>query len=165
MSLKKIASALYFFIFYFALATPAQAGLIGDTIFATGSSLSPSSAVVDTAIEFSAVNSYLNFDFSDSHLTITSTTGVGWGNFGNFVFSGFNEDITDVFIFSNDGFTGGIVDNFSFDATKISLDMNTGRSGRSLIFQINTAVPEPSSLAILFLGLMCIRLARKKQNS
>jgi len=68
------------------LATPTQAGLIGDTIVCyCGSSLSTSSAVVGTAIEFSAVNSYLNFDFSNSHLTITSTTSLGWGNFSNFL--------------------------------------------------------------------------------
>lgn len=164
MSLKKIASSLYFLIFYFALVTPAQAGLVGHTISATGNTLSPSTAVVGSDVEFSGIFGRLNFDFSDSHLTITSTSSIGWGNFGNYIFSDFDEDITDVFIFSNEGFTGGIVDNFSFDATSISLDMNAGHSGRSLIFQINTAVPEPSSLVFLFLGLMGIGLVRKNRT-
>src|SRR6266571_316262 len=74
---------------------PAQATLIGDTINGTGTFLAPGSATIGAGVEFTGIIGFINFDFGADTLTLTPTAGfIGWGGFGNYVFSGFDEVIT-----------------------------------------------------------------------
>jgi hypothetical protein len=47
----------------FGAATGAHASLIGNTVTATGLTLGPATAVVNSGIEFSGIANYIKFDF------------------------------------------------------------------------------------------------------
>ncbi len=68
-------------------------------------------------------------------------------------------------ISSNTGFYGGIVDNFSSSANSFTLDMQSG--GRTidsvLVFDFVFAdVPEPGTIALMLIGLVCVGISRRK---
>ena len=144
---------------------PAQATLIGQTISASGTTLTPGSATIGAGPEFQGINSIVVFDFGASTLTLSLQifSSATWTGFGNYVFSGFTPTITNVSIGSNNGFSGAVVSNFSFTANSITLDMSNGNafnasSNPTLVFDIATAtataVPEPSTLPLLGAGLV-----------
>jgi len=137
---------------------PARANLIGDTVTVDGIWISPGSATVGAGIEFSGVAGYINFDFDASSLTITNDVLHQWAGFGNYVFSGFDDIITGVSIAENTGFSGTIIDNYSFTSNTLTLDMQSGFTspGAVLVFDINTIepVPEPSNYLLLGTGLV-----------
>jgi hypothetical protein len=150
--------------------TPVRANpnLIGVTVTATGTDLSPPTATIGPGIEFTGISGDMNFDFDANSLTVTSQGNLtGWGGFGPYTFSGFTEPITSLSIGSNNGFAGKIVDNFSFTTDSITLDMSDGSvnsAGGTLVFNINSStnsVPDAgSSLAMLggsLIGLAALR--------
>ena len=156
-----LAVASIFFAANTFFAMPAHATLIGQTITATGITLTPTTATIGPGVEFIGIIGFMNFDFGASTLTLTPTVnGVGWGGFLNYVFSGFDDLITGLSISSNSGFSGTVVTNFSFGPHSITLDMNAGGAADSrsiLIFDIVSSastVPEPSSMALIGLGLL-----------
>ena len=114
--MKKIGVFLLGFLLL-AFVGMANATLIGDDISASGSHLNPGTATIGAGVEFIGIGSYLSFDFADSTLNIFNSSAVGWGDFGDYVFSDFDDIITGVAIASNTGFTGNIIDNFSFTSS------------------------------------------------
>ena len=153
----------------FGVTTGAHASLIGNTITATGTSVSPGTAVIGSGIEFSGIFDYINFDFGASTLTLTSPiSGVSWSGFGDYVFSGFTDVITGLTIASNKGFSGDVITDFSFGAHSITLNMDAGRAqnkNAELVFNIATAptnVPEPGTVAMFGLGMLSLVASRRK---
>ena len=167
----KLALVTVAFLGNLLLATiPAQATLIGDTINGTGISLTPGSATIGAGVEFTGINGFINFDFGADTLTLTSNANVGWSGFGNYVFSGFDEVITNLSIGSNAGFSGDLISTFSFTSDSITLDMNLGSAlvGAALVYNItNNAVdvPEPSTLALFGTALAGLAALRRRRQA
>jgi hypothetical protein len=152
--------------------TPAKAILIGDTITATGTGLNPGSATIGAGVEFAYFFPLggFQFDFGANTLTVNNGfIGSTPANFGDYVFAGFDEVIESVSIASNTGFSGPIVDNFSFDAHSITLDMHNGRMNHRdsvLVFNITEAsapVPEPATAMLVGLGLLGLACTRRRR--
>jgi hypothetical protein len=164
--MKSIIHSASLIILALGLAAAARADLTGDTITASGLFVGPSSATVTPTADFSGIFGYVNFDFAANTLTVTPTTSVSWGGFGPYTF-GFNDTITGVSIASNTGFSGGIVDNFSFNSNSLTLDMSSGLAyaGSALVFDITStngqAVPDSGSTVALLgaamVGLVAFR--------
>lgn len=177
MAASMLAATLSTFV------TPAKAILIGDTITATGSGLHPydrrsdGSATIGAGVEFSWVANNLLFDFGANTLTVTNHGIVGGvTSEEHFVFAGFDEVIESVSIASNTGYSGTffvgfaktIVNNFSFDAHSITLDMSDWRANpaSALVFNITEAsapVPEPATAMLVGLGLLGLACTRRRR--
>ena len=149
------------------LALPARAGLIGDTLTATGTSLNPSTATVGAGVEFTGIGSSLQFNFDATTLTVTDLyANHGWGGFGFYTFTDLSSVFTNVSIASNTGsWYGGIVNNFSFTDHTVTFDLNNGgHSGGALVFNLqstaNTVPDSGATVALLggaLLGLVALR--------
>jgi hypothetical protein len=135
--------------------SPARASLIGDTVTATGFNLFPGSATIGAGVEFAGVSSYISFDFAADTLTLLPVGDlIGFESFGFYVFGAFDDTILNVSIATNTGFSGSVVQNFSYDAHSITLDMSSTQiaEGAQLVFHIQTApagVPDTASSAML----------------
>lgn len=147
------------------LGTHAQAGLLGDTISATGFNLSPGMATIADGPEFRGIgytDTYLAFDFADTTLTLTivaapGVLGMTWSAFSPYVFSGFTSPLVDMYVESNNGFAGTLLTGFSVFDDRISIDFSQGSAccapDAKLVYRIVTApVPEPASGILLLAG-------------
>jgi hypothetical protein len=169
------------------VATSAHASLLDSTISATGTGLHPVHGTTDGTQEFAIYTTfaggprpqyrdYVVFDFSENTLTITTpVAGITWGDWGSYVFSGFTDTITGVTVnaaasqgFGNDLANSDLVKDLTFDAHRISFDFNGGSSQNKnarLVFDITTQsaeVPEPTTVALMGLGLLGAVAARRK---
>lgn len=154
------------------LSATANATLIGDTITATGLSLTPATATVGAGPEFVFFDGAIAFDFDASTLTISNPVPgrANWGDFGDYVFGGFDEIITGLSIASNTGFSGAPLSNFSFTANSITVSWGDGSAtGQAqLVFDIQTQaaaqVPEPDTLFLAGLGVSALAIWRRRRQ-
>jgi hypothetical protein len=175
---RTLASSLQVIVLSVAMwgAPVAHATLIGDTFSATGSQLVTNFSTIGAGAEATGIGGRLDFDFGASSLTVTQTQSLlSFSVFGNYVFSGLDwvgdptGIITGITIASNDGFTGGLVNNFSFTDHSITFNLDPGTStpgiGKSVVFNIvtNHSVPEPTILALFGLGLAGLGFSRRRK--
>jgi hypothetical protein len=59
--------------------TSAHASLIGQTISASGTALSPNCATIGDGVEFTAILGHLNLDFDSDTLTVSTQGPIGDG--------------------------------------------------------------------------------------
>ncbi len=81
------------------LSQTVQAGMIGDTINASGYSMTPAAATIDTTVEFTGINGFMDFDFDEGTLEIRVADiggGLIWGGFGLYEFTAFDDVITSI---------------------------------------------------------------------
>jgi hypothetical protein len=166
--MKQITRFASILVIALGLAASAHANLTGDTITTSGLYVGPTSATVTPTADFTGIFGYVNFDFAATTLTVTPTTGVSWSGFGPYTFT-FNDTITGVSIASNTGFSGGIVNNFSFNSDSLTLDMSSGEAnnGSALVFDIAStngqAVPDSgSTVALLGAAMVCLVAFRRR---
>lgn len=150
----------------------ANASLMGDTINASGASLSPGSATIGSGVEFTGIHGFVSFDFGDDTLVITSHNQLsGWSSFGDYVFSGFDEIINSFSLISNDGFNADFISNFGFNANSITLRMDSGsvsdwQTGATAVFSINAnTVPEPESLTLMLSAFTILGAVSRRRNT
>jgi hypothetical protein len=161
------------------VSTGAQAGLIGDTITGTGTGLvsanGTNSAVIGNSFEFVGMGGKVWFDFTPTQLILTvQNKNVCWGDMGTYVFSGFDDTITSfVWAPENNNLISGITAaDLSFANHSLSVRVHAGgpiNVNSALDFNINvpvsvpgTSIPEPTSVALLGLGLLGFAAARRK---
>jgi hypothetical protein len=155
------------FIAALFVATTSRATLIGDTIDATGTLLSPGSATIGSGVEFLGIDGFLGLDFGASTLTLASSSGLlSFQGLGLYTFSGFDDTITGISTASNGGWTGSVLTPL-FDAHSITLDMSDSSlvSGAQLVFNIQTSsrVPDHGGTIALFgMALVGLVVARRK---
>jgi hypothetical protein len=148
---------------------PANASLIGDTIFATvvNNNITPGSAVVGAGIEFLGGHAPLNFDFGENTLTISCQFdfgNAGWiDSYSSITFSGFTEEIIAINRVSSLGFGNSTLSLESFSQHSFTLLDATGGidasnvqfEDRKIVYNIETSsvpTPEPATILLMAFG-------------
>lgn len=174
--MKKLVKMVVLFGVWCSLVSSAH----GLTLTGSGLGVNESKEISD-GVEFTGLAGYVGFDFEehDNYITLTlvntkSAIGLMWLNYGNYKFSGF-ENITDMYILSNNKYYGKVINNFKYDDSSITLDFSIGGFGLScsrdqeLVFYIETEttpiapVPEPATSMLMMGGLLSLvgRFRRK----
>lgn len=183
-ALKKAVFAATFAAAGFA--TSAQAALIGDEITLTGkidgSMVSSRNATIGAGNEFTGIASYLNFNFDQDTLIVTVNKlpikdYTFSANLGSFVFSGFDDKITELKVIKDtpkfNNFDAG---DFFLNTSDNSITLNFSgvrpqNNESTFIAGIATSagapaasVPEPTTIALFGLGLLAVTAFRRKSG-
>jgi hypothetical protein len=162
----------------------ANAGLMGSDVTATengASYLTQVQTTVANGAEFTAIDGYMSFDFSDSQLIIqfpSSTDSYSAFNFPEnysiiFEFTNLSTPITGISVSSNTGFSGNLVSSelaLNTNPCEIILDFSNVSlaAPASLTFSISTqssgnAIPEPFVLYLTAIGLLALSMASRRK--
>ena len=170
---------LFTFFAALTLSVGAHAGLVGQVVTANGLNLTPASATIGDGVEFHGLSytteNYLAFDFADDTLTLSlviyPNAGLQWFKFDPYVFSGFTSHITDMYVLSNEGFTGTLLSGFSVVNNQISIDFADGTAccgtEAKLVYKIVTddaTVPEPATGLLMLVGLGLLAGSRSRRT-